>query len=94
MVPNLLICASVYVLGHLVPLLVNSSAGKVAIVEFVGRLLATVFPVLESFNMQAAVSSGRPVPEPYVAGAFAYCALYSTMAMLLALFLFEDRDLA
>ena len=38
MIPNLIICFAIYVLGHLVPLIVQSSVGKLAIVRFVGRL--------------------------------------------------------
>jgi len=64
------------------------------IVRFVGQFLATVLPVLENFNIQAAVSAGLPVPISYLGWALLYCFLYSTIAMLLALALFEDRDLA
>ena len=35
-----------------------------------------------------------PVPVQYLAWSLVYCLLYSTVAMLLALTLFEDRDLA
>ena len=94
MLPNLIICASIYVLGHLGPMIVNSAAGKFEIVGFVGRLIATVLPVLGYFNMQAAIAYGAQVPLSYLAWALVYCALYSTIAMLLALALFEDRDLA
>jgi len=34
------------------------------------------------------------VPLDYLAWAQLYCVLYSTVAMLLGLILFEDRDLA
>jgi hypothetical protein len=94
MLPNLLICSSIYVLGHLVPLVVNSAAGKVPLVRFIGQLIATVLPVLDHFNIQAAVATGRDVPLDYLGWASLYCLLYSTLAMLLALNLFEDRDLA
>ena len=46
MVPNLIVCFTVYALGHLVPLIVQSSVGKFAIVRFVGQLFATILPVL------------------------------------------------
>lgn len=94
MLPNLLICASIYAVGHLVPLVVQSSAGKLAVVAFVGQLLATVLPVLDYFNIQAAVATGRDVPLSYLGVAALYCALYSAVAMLVALIMFEDRDLA
>ncbi len=94
MLPNLVICGAIYVLGHLGPLIVQSSAGQLEFVAFVGRLIAVVFPVLDHFNVQAAVAGGVDVPMAYLGWALLYCALYSTAAMLLALILFEDRDLA
>ncbi len=94
MLPNLVICGAVYILGHLGPLIVQSSAGQLEYVAFVGRLVAVVLPVLDHFNIQAAVAGGVPVPMEYLAWALLYCALYSTAMMLLALILFEDRDLA
>lgn len=92
--PNLVICASIYVLGHLVPLLVNSSVGQFPIVPFVAQFFATVLPVLDHFGMEAAISTGQPVPLAYLGWAAGYAALYVGAAMLAALLLFEDRDLA
>jgi hypothetical protein len=40
------------------------------------------------------VAGGVRVPPDYLAWAALYCVLYSAVAMLLALILFEDRDLA
>jgi ABC-type transport system involved in multi-copper enzyme maturation permease subunit len=56
MLANLMICTSVYVLGHLVPLLLQSARGKFPAVEFVGRFIATVLPSLENFNVSAAIA--------------------------------------
>ena len=94
MVPNLIVCFTVYALGHLVPLIVQSSVGKFAIVRFVGQLFATILPVLEHFTIEAAVVGGVPVPWSYLGWAALYAALYSTVALLVALILFQDRDLA
>jgi ABC-type transport system involved in multi-copper enzyme maturation permease subunit len=94
MVPNLIICFTVYALGHLVPLIVQSSVGKFAIVRFVGKLIATLLPVLDHFTIEAAVVGGMPVPWVYLGWAALYAALYSAFAILIALVLFQDRDLA
>jgi len=94
MIPNLIICISIYVLGHLVPMVVNSSVGRFEIVAFVGTFLATILPVLDHFNIYTAIATGKEVPWAYVGLASIYCVLYSAAAMLLALLLFEDRDLA
>jgi ABC-type transport system involved in multi-copper enzyme maturation permease subunit len=90
---NMTICLVVYALGHLTPLVVQSSLSGFAIVEFFGKLIATVFPNLDHFNIQAAISAGVDVPFEYLGWAFCYCAIYSLIAMLLALVMFEDRDL-
>jgi ABC-type transport system involved in multi-copper enzyme maturation permease subunit len=92
--PNLLICGTIYVLGHLGTRIVQSSAVQLEFVGFIGRLVALVVPVLDHFNIQAAVAGGVDVPMAYLGWALLYCVLYSTVAMLLALILFEDRDLA
>jgi hypothetical protein len=94
MVPNLIICFTVYALGHLVPLIVQSSVGKFAIVRFVGKLIATLLPVLDHFTIEAAVVGGTPVPWDYLAWTALYAGLYSALAILVALVLFQDRDLA
>ena len=58
------------------------------------RLIATILPSLEVFNIQAAVATGVIVHPSYLGYAFLYCAAYSAAAILLAFILFEDRDLA
>jgi len=94
MIPNLVICFAVYVLGHLAPLVLNSSARQIDPVNFMARLFTTVLPVLDHFNISAAVATGQHVPLAYLGWALAYCVFYSSVAMVLALLLFEDRDLA
>ncbi len=94
MLANLLCCAAIYALGHLLPLLVDITADRLEYIGFVGRLLATLLPVLEYFSMETAISTGQAVPLAYVGAAALYCALYSGLALTVALFSFEDRDLA
>lgn len=92
--PNLVICFTIYALGHLTPLIVQSSIGQFVFVQFFGQLIATIFPNLDHFSIEAAVAADVPVPPLYLFWAFVYCMIYSMIAMLLALVLFEDRDLA
>ena len=94
MLANLTICLAIYVVGHLVPLFVQSSVGEFTIVQFMGQLFATILPVLENFNVYAAVAAGQDVPTSYLWWVAGYSAIYITIAMLLALALFDDRDLA
>jgi ABC-type transport system involved in multi-copper enzyme maturation permease subunit len=96
MLANLMICGSIYFLGHLVPLLANSAVGKIPQVGFIAGLLSAVLPVLENFNVTAIAffEPNQVVPLTYLGLAGVYCLLYCGVAMLLALLLFEDRDLA
>lgn len=94
MMANMVICAAIYVLGHLVPILAASAVGKSEFVQFVADLQSAVLPMLEHFNISAGISAGREVPWSYIGVDAVYCVLYSCVAMLVALLLFEDRDLA
>ncbi len=91
---NFMICFTVYVLGHLIPLISQSTEGQFEIVKFVGRFSAAIFPNLEAFDLQTALAGGFAVPNAYLGMSLIYCLLFSIVAMLLALILFEDRDLA
>lgn len=94
MVPNMMICTAIYMLGHLVPLVAVSAVGKLEIVVFVANLLSAVLPVLDNFTMEGAISTGQKVPGIYLLWAGIYSLIYCGAALLLALLLFEDRDLA
>jgi hypothetical protein len=93
---NFLICFAIYVLGHLTPLIVQSAEVVQAFepVVLFGQVVSIIFPVLDHFDVQAAINSNRDVPLTYLGWSCIYCTLYGAMAMLLALVLFEDRDLA
>jgi ABC-type transport system involved in multi-copper enzyme maturation permease subunit len=94
MLPNLIICGSIFVLGHLAALIVKSSAGENVFVKFVGRLLSVVLPVLDHYEIEGAIAGATAVPPAYLWWALLYSALYCAAAMLIALIFFEDRDLA
>ncbi len=94
MLPNLVICGSIYVLGHLAPLIVKSSVGEIVFVKFIGRLISVVLPVLDHYEIEGAIAGASSVPTEYLLMAALYSLLYCGAAMLLALIFFEDRDLA
>jgi hypothetical protein len=96
MLPNLVVCGSIYVLGHLAALIVRSSAGDDVFVQFIGRLLSVVLPVLDHFEVEGyvAAATADPFPMAYLAWALLYTLIYCAIAMLAALIFFEDRDLA
>ena len=94
MLPNLIICGAIYALGHLVPLLANSTAGQLEYVPFMANVLAALLPMLEHFNVYGAIATGQEIPWQLVGWAGLYSLVYCTLAMMAALLLFEDRDLA
>ena len=94
MLPNLVICGSIYVLGHLGPLIVRSAAGEIVFVKFIGRLISVMLPVLDHYEIEGAIAGSSIVPSEYLWTALLYSGLYCAAAMLLALIFFEDRDLA
>jgi ABC-type transport system involved in multi-copper enzyme maturation permease subunit len=97
MLVNLVVCILIFFLGHLSPVLVEStSQGQVnELVSFMAQLFAWILPWLEFFNAGPAISTGAVIPwQGYVLPALGYCVLYSGAALLFACLLFEDRDLA
>ena len=94
MLPNLVICGSIYVLGHLGPQIAQSAIAENVFVAFVGRLIAVILPMLEYYEIEGAIAGSSSVPPEYLGMTLLYSVLYCTAAMLLALVLFEDRDLA
>lgn len=91
---NFVTCFAIYVIGNLTSPLVASAQENTELVGFVGTLIAVVVPNLNTFNVQAAVDSGSAVPLLYVAGVFNYLVVFVIAVWMLAMLLFEDRDLA
>ncbi len=94
MAVNLTSCFAIFVVGHLTGLLVQGGVLKLEFVQFMARLIATVLPSLDLFNISAAVATGATIPPDYLAYSALYCASYCGAAILMAFILFEDRDLA
>lgn len=96
MLVNMVTCFAIFVVGHLTPVLVQTTFQGEALVfvRFVAQLLATILPSVDMFNMSTAVSTGAPIPAEYLAYTLIYCLAYCMAAVLLAFILFEDRDLA
>jgi hypothetical protein len=91
---NFITCFVIYVIGNLTSPLVASTEGNNELVGFVGKLIAVVVPNLNVFNVQSAVDAGNPIPLIYLAAAFNYLVCFAIAVWMLAMLLFEDRDLA
>jgi ABC-type transport system involved in multi-copper enzyme maturation permease subunit len=94
---NISLAIIIFLLGHLSHWMVQLSTQDQTqneAVTFIAKLFATVLPGLEYFNVGPAISTESWVPAEYLLLCFGYCALYTTVAILLGLLMFEDRDLA
>lgn len=104
---NMPVILSIYMLSHLTPVLVaiGANARKVAgdtpvatLLEFMGRVFDTILPSLEFFRVGPALIGDAPpdwIPfAAYLGLVSVYGIMYTTVALLLGLILFEDRDLA
>jgi ABC-type transport system involved in multi-copper enzyme maturation permease subunit len=98
MIVNLSICLLIYFLGNLTPILTAVSRQRYALIHFVARLFETLLPGLDLFDVSNAIVRADAL-NPLEYGVYAlsvafYAVIYTTIALLFGLILFEDRDLA
>jgi ABC-type transport system involved in multi-copper enzyme maturation permease subunit len=103
-VVNLVLCLVIYFLGHLAPVVVavasqpTGGGAGLGLVGFLAQLFNVILPALEFFNMGPAIIRESPLDlwqfGGYVLTVFGYSVLYTAIALLVGLLLFEDRDLA
>jgi ABC-type transport system involved in multi-copper enzyme maturation permease subunit len=97
MLANLVVCLSIFLLGHLAPVLLEAAEQppRNELVVFMARFFTWALPSLEYFNANPAISTGAVIPwVAYVLPTFIYCVMYSGAALLFAFLLFESRDVA
>jgi ABC-type transport system involved in multi-copper enzyme maturation permease subunit len=94
LLPNLTITLLIYLLGNIVPVIVQSSVGQLPMVVFIANFASAFLPCLDHFSMETAVAMGKTVSWAYVLLAVGYAVLYCSAALIVSLLLFEDRDLA
>jgi len=94
LVANFVVCFVVYAIGNLTAPLVRSTNGENELVGFVGKLIAVVVPNLNAFNVQSAIDASNQIPLIYLAGAFNYLFCFAIFILMVAMLMFEDRDLA
>jgi len=97
MVVNLVVGMVVFFLGHLTPVLAQVSRERYALVRFMAQLFDTLLPALDYFNIGPVLTRELPPIDQfsiYIASVALYSVLYTAIALLFGLILFEDRDLA
>jgi ABC-type transport system involved in multi-copper enzyme maturation permease subunit len=98
MVVNLTMCLLVYLLGHLTPIMTEVTRVEYRLVHFVAQLFETLLPGLDLFDVGSSIIRDRPL-DPVEYGIYTfhvtvYALMYTAIALLVGLILFEDRDLA
>ncbi|MBL8864504.1 MAG: ABC transporter permease [Planctomycetia bacterium] len=104
---NVVVAMIVYFLGNLAPVVVKvtgqiqereGSNTAVGLIRFFGQLFDTFLPALDTFNMSPAIVRDTPLAlwpfALYVVSVIGYSCLYTAIALLVGLLLFEDRDMA
>ncbi len=95
---NLVVCVVLFFLSHLTPVLEQVLRNRFALVPFVAKLFNSLLPGLDYLKIGNAIVLPTP-PDPkdftiYVASVTFYALIYTAIALLFGLILFEDRDLA
>jgi hypothetical protein len=91
---NLVTCGSLFIMGRLSHVLKETSEGN-RLVNFVAQLIETLLPGFNYYDVGPALSGDVPVPWlQYVFPALMHGFIYVTIALLVGLLLFEDRDVA
>jgi ABC-type transport system involved in multi-copper enzyme maturation permease subunit len=98
LIVNLISCLVIFFFGHLTHTLVQISEGKLRLVNFIAKTFETILPGLNNFDLSALIAKDTPTDVHdlwvYVGFVFLYAFMYSSIAMVFGLILFEDRDLA
>jgi ABC-type transport system involved in multi-copper enzyme maturation permease subunit len=98
MLPNLVVCLSLFFLGHLSPVMVEATkpgSGANELVRFMAGFFAFLLPPLENYNAGPSIATGVMVPwGVYVLPVVGLCVLYSSAALFFAFLLFDNRDVA
>jgi ABC-type transport system involved in multi-copper enzyme maturation permease subunit len=98
MVVNIPACIIIFFLGNLAPILREVTADQLRLISFVAGVFQTILPGLDLFDVGSANVRDLPLPlgsySLYTLNAFLYACVYSAIALLFGLILFEDRDVA
>ncbi|MCS7167504.1 MAG: ABC transporter permease subunit [Gemmatales bacterium] len=97
-VVNLVICLTVFIVGRLSHIVVYQSAperGGNPLVHVMAQIFATILPGFNYFDMTDATTAAIDVPwGDYVFHVAVHSVVYTAIALLFGLILFEDRDVA
>lgn len=90
---NIVFCSFIFVLGHLSNYLIRFFQGKGLLINSLGKIFYTVLPNLENFNVSGATVVGTPIPADYLLISFLYGIVYTVIALMGAMLLFQGREM-
>lgn len=97
MVVNVAACLVIYFLGHLAPIMTEVSV-NIRLVHFFAQLFELLLPALAVFDVSSAIIREAPLDPAryaiYAVNVVLYAIVYTAIALLAGLILFEDRDVA
>ncbi|MGI8967421.1 MAG: ABC transporter permease, partial [Limisphaerales bacterium] len=91
MIPTLAICSTLFLIGLMSDYLLGRRAESG---QWWASALYTITPNWQLFWVADLLESGKKFPWGYLGKAFGYVVGYVGAALMLALFLFEDRELS
>ncbi|MBT9144982.1 MAG: hypothetical protein DDT42_00843 [candidate division WS2 bacterium] len=91
---NIVICILLFILGYLNNYFFGFFEGRTFFVHSLGRVFFTIIPNLENFNVAAAIAVGTPVSIRYLLSTILYGIVYIVIALLIAITLFQKREVA
>lgn len=93
MISTLAVCSALFLVGLMSPYFFGGLAAKGS---WLGSVLYTALPNWQIFWLADAMESDKAIPGvwSYLGKAFAYCLCYAGAALMVALALFEDRELS
>ena len=87
-------CFALFILGNLLPTLMQSAIGDQVFLKFIAQLFSAVVPGFWAYDTFTAVSTGRDIPLTHLGTVALYSVCYIAVMMFVAFLLFEDEDLA
>jgi len=94
MVVNVVGCFFLFVLGHMSPWLYTFFTERGFAARAIARFFYAIIPNLENFNVASTLARGESVAGSYILFSILYGAAYSLAALIVAVLLFERRELA
>jgi len=93
-IANMVTCILLFILGYLNNYFFGFFEGTTFFLHSLARIFFTIIPNLENFNVAAAIAVGTAVSTRYLLSAISYGIVYIVIMLLIAITLFQKREVA